>query len=423
MSHVDGVFSLAAHTRSVYPIDGACILLLQHLDNLVFTSPTPDAHALVWQGWATSFFTYELCMTRDYPDHAKSLLHEVNSVYDWLMLNASPDFDWIPAVVPSTLRGYSEAVGTADLICSPAAMTEIMQEIIEAADRGDFDKFPEELISPERAAAFSANKELSPPPVTEASAHTPSNTGEVVASNSLTASNGTNDTLLSVALASFSVVAMPVTASAALGDPVPTFEFQARVANPVAIDPPFDSDLAAMEVDPLLTFDNSDSDEVKFMGGTIPNLSPVHPKKGKGCGRKSIKASKITTTSEDQVSSSLAEAVYRLLVLLLPSACKWWMRDTVPDIDDADRWLSLKKLYHQKDWQLPKMLDASVIVKASSHQGDYDEQMCDVNTASSDYTTELELLLDTLIDEYETVIAPAPCLHRPPSFLIMFLAN
>ncbi|KZS99868.1 uncharacterized protein LAESUDRAFT_765140 [Laetiporus sulphureus 93-53] len=94
--------------------------------------------------------------------------------------------------------------------------------------------------------------ELSPPSVTEAFAHTPSNTEEVTASNSLTTSTGTDDTLLSVALASFFVVAMPVTASAALGDPVPTFEFQARAANLVAIDPPFNSDLAAMEVDPPL---------------------------------------------------------------------------------------------------------------------------------------------------------------------------
>ncbi|KZT01720.1 uncharacterized protein LAESUDRAFT_763454 [Laetiporus sulphureus 93-53] len=143
MSHTDGVFSLATHAHSLYPIDGACILLLQHLDNLVFMSPTPDAHALIWQGWATSFFAYELCMTCDYLNRAKGLLYEVNLVYDWLVLNASPDFDWIPAVVPSSLRGYSEAVGTADPSRSPAVMAEIMQEIVEAADHGDFDKFPE----------------------------------------------------------------------------------------------------------------------------------------------------------------------------------------------------------------------------------------------------------------------------------------
>lgn len=47
MSHTDGVFSLAARARGVCPIDGACILLLQCLDNLVFASPAPDAHALV----------------------------------------------------------------------------------------------------------------------------------------------------------------------------------------------------------------------------------------------------------------------------------------------------------------------------------------------------------------------------------------
>ncbi|KZT12091.1 uncharacterized protein LAESUDRAFT_754600 [Laetiporus sulphureus 93-53] len=87
------------------------------------------------------------------------------------------------------------------------------------------------------------------------------------------------------------------------------------------------------------------------------------------------------------------------------------------------KFLSTLKLYCQKDWPLPKMPDASMIVKASSHQGDYDEQMHDANTAGSDYAMELELLLDTLIDEYETVIALAPCLYRPPSFLILFLAN
>ncbi|KZT00306.1 uncharacterized protein LAESUDRAFT_764729 [Laetiporus sulphureus 93-53] len=159
MSHTDSVFSLAARTRGVYPIDSACILLLQCLDNLVFASPTPDAHALIWQGWATSFSTYELRMTCDYPDHAKSLLCEVNSVHDWLMLNASPNFDWIPAMVPSTLRGYFEAVSTADPIRSSAAMAEIMREIIEAADCGNFDKFPEgrDLTDDRFLMAFTAN--------------------------------------------------------------------------------------------------------------------------------------------------------------------------------------------------------------------------------------------------------------------------
>ncbi|KZT01722.1 uncharacterized protein LAESUDRAFT_763459 [Laetiporus sulphureus 93-53] len=273
-----------------------------------------------------------------------------------------------------------------------------------------------ELISPERATAFSANKELSPPPATEASARTPSDTGEVVASDSPTASTGTDDTLLLVALASFSVVVTPITASAALHDPVPKFEFQAHATNPVTIDPPSDSDIAAMEVDPPLATvvdkptsapvsetielssndeNDSDSDEVKFVGGTIPNLSSAYPKKGKGHGRKSVKASKMTTASEDQVPPGSAKAIYHLFV---------------PDIDDADGWLSLKKLYHQRDWPLPKMPDASVIAKAFSHQGDYDKQMRDANTAGSDYTAELELLLDTLIDEYETAIALTPCL-------------
>ncbi|KZT01721.1 uncharacterized protein LAESUDRAFT_763455 [Laetiporus sulphureus 93-53] len=220
-----------------------------------------------------------------------------------------------------------------------------------------------ELISPERAAAFSVNKELSPPPVAEAFAHTFSDTGEVAASDSPTASTGVDDTLLSVALASFSVVAMPVMASAALGDPVPKFEFQARAANPVTINPPSDSDTAAMEVDsPLATMvnklpsahvsetielssnneDDSDSDEVKFIGGTIPNLSSVHLKKGKGRSRKSIKASKMTTTSEDQVSSSLAEAIYRFFGLAhtLPDMPK---PDVEFDAEDAPEVVTVKQ--------------------------------------------------------------------------------
>ncbi|KZT02760.1 uncharacterized protein LAESUDRAFT_762645 [Laetiporus sulphureus 93-53] len=285
----------------------------------------------------------------------------------------------------------------------------------------------EELISPEWAAAFSAIKELSPPPVTEASMHTASDTGEVVASGSLTAFTSADDSLPAAFLAPSSMVAASVVAVAAQGVPIPKFEFQARVTNPVTIDPPSDSDTAAMEVEILLATmvtqppsvpvsetielssndeDDSDSDEVEFIGGTIPNLSPVHPKKGKGHGRKFFKASRMTTTSEDQY-------------VHMP-VCTFHNHFLPPEYLPAWQKLSIACL---KDWPLPKMLDASMIAKASSHQGDYDEQMHDANTAGSDYTVELELPLDTSIDEYETVIALAPRLHRPPSFLVLFLAN
>ncbi|KZT00154.1 uncharacterized protein LAESUDRAFT_764846 [Laetiporus sulphureus 93-53] len=226
---------------------------------------------------------------------------------------------------------------------------------------------------------FLSAVDLSPPLVTEASAHMPSNTGEVMASDSLTASTGTDDAFLSVALTSSSVVAAPVMAPAAIGIPVPKFEFQACATNPVAINPPSDSGAVAMKVDPPLATvvtespsaqgsevievssndeDDSNSDEVEFMSGNLLNLSPVHPKKGKGHGRKFTKASKITTNSEDQVSPGLAEAVYRLFVLLLPS-----FRQGVSHLH------------------------------------------------INNYSMELELLLDTPIDEYETVIALAPHLR------------
>ncbi|KZS99871.1 uncharacterized protein LAESUDRAFT_765143 [Laetiporus sulphureus 93-53] len=283
----------------------------------------------------------------------------------------------------------------------------------------------EELILPERAAAFSASKDLSPPPVTEASAYMPSDTGKVMASDSLTASTSTDDAFLSVALASSSVVAAPVMAPAAIGIPVPKFEFQACATNPVAINPPSDSDAVAMKVDPPLATvvaespsaqgsevievssndeDDSDSDEVEFMSRNLLNLSPVHSKKGKGHSRKSTKASKMTTNSEDQY---VRMPVHTFCDRSLP-----------PEYLLAWQKLSIAclKLYHQKDWPLPKMPDAKVIMKASSHQGDYDEQMRDANTASSDYAMKLELPLDTPIDEYETVIALAPHLHRPPLF-------
>ncbi|KZT00166.1 uncharacterized protein LAESUDRAFT_764856 [Laetiporus sulphureus 93-53] len=180
---------------------------------------------------------------------------------------------------------------------------------------------------------LSASKDLNPPPVTEASAHMPSDTGEVMASDSLTAFTSTDDAFLSVALASSSVVAAPVIAPAAIGIPVPKFEFQACATDPVAINPPSDSGAVAMKVDPSLATvvtespsaqgsevievssndeDDSDSDEVEFMSRNLLNLSPVHSKKGKGRGRKSTKASKMTTNLEDQVSPGLAEAVYCL---------------------------------------------------------------------------------------------------------------
>ncbi|KZS99487.1 uncharacterized protein LAESUDRAFT_765474 [Laetiporus sulphureus 93-53] len=46
--------------------------------------------------------------------------------------------------------------------------------------------------------------------------------------------------------------------------------------------------------------DDSDSDEVEFMGGTLPNLSPVCPKKGKGHGHKPAKPSIVMVAFENQ---------------------------------------------------------------------------------------------------------------------------
>ncbi|KZS99485.1 uncharacterized protein LAESUDRAFT_765475, partial [Laetiporus sulphureus 93-53] len=310
----------------------------------------------------------------------------------------------------------------------------------------------EELISSKQAAAFSVTKELSPPLMTEASACMPSDTGEVMASDSLTASTGADDSLPTAVPTSASVVAAPAVAPAAQGVPVLKFKFQAHAANPVTIDPPSDSDTAAMEVDILLAImvakppsapvsetiklssndeDDSDSDEVEYMGGTMPNLSPAHPKKGKGRGRKPAKPSGMTAAFEDQyvrmpvrtfrdrslplmylpLWQKLSIMCLCRYCLLFNKACKWWMHNTVPDVDDADGWLSLKKLYHLRKWPLPKMPDAKLIVKASSHQVDYDEQMHNANTAGSDYAAELELPLDTLIDEYEAALAPAPHLR------------
>ncbi|KZT11282.1 uncharacterized protein LAESUDRAFT_754949 [Laetiporus sulphureus 93-53] len=129
MSHVDGVFSLAAHAH-----------------NLVSTSPAPDAPEVIWQTWATAFSAYESRLVRDHPTCATSLSFEANSIYDWLMLNASPDFHWVKGLVPPTFVGYApfhEAVG---LRRTPAELSEIMQEIVTSADRGDFDNLSEGRI-------------------------------------------------------------------------------------------------------------------------------------------------------------------------------------------------------------------------------------------------------------------------------------
>ncbi|KZT05129.1 uncharacterized protein LAESUDRAFT_760579 [Laetiporus sulphureus 93-53] len=179
----------------------------------------------------------------------------------------------------------------------------------------------EELISLEWAATFLASKEPSPPLTTEASACTPCNTGDVTASGSLTASTSTDDSLPATVSTSASMVAAPVAAADAQGVPIPKCKFQAHAANPVAIDPPSNSDTVAMEVDISLATvvakppsapvsetielssndeDDSESDEIEYMGGTMPNLSPAHLKKGKGCSRKPVKSSSATTTFEDQ---------------------------------------------------------------------------------------------------------------------------
>ncbi|KZT02112.1 uncharacterized protein LAESUDRAFT_763049 [Laetiporus sulphureus 93-53] len=329
------------------------------------------------------------------------------------------------------------------------------------------------VTSPRKAAAVSAGKEPSPPPVTEAFVHTPSDTGEVAASGSLTASTGFDDLLPLAVSTSASVVAAPVAAVTAEGVPVLKFKFQARVANPVSIDPPSNSDTTAMEVNiPLATMvakppsalgsstielsnnneDNSDSNEVQYVGGNIPNLSPAHPKKGKGRGHKPAKPSGMTAMFEDQYVR-MPVHMFRdrsLLPTYLPlwqrpfiaclylyclssekvsrtctlsefwpkchkchrdhKACKWWIRDMAPDANDSDGWLSLKKIYHRNGWAVPKSPEASVMVKASCHQVRYDRKMRDANTAESEKVTELELPLDTPIDEYEVALAAAPCL-------------
>ncbi|KZT11277.1 uncharacterized protein LAESUDRAFT_754939 [Laetiporus sulphureus 93-53] len=304
-----------------------------------------------------------------------------------------------------------------------------------------------ELISPEWAAAVSVDKEPSPPPVTEASVHMPSNTGEVAASGSLTASTSFDDLLPPAVSTSASVVAAPVAAVTAEGVPILKFEFQARAANPVAIDPPSDSDTAAMEVDiPLATVvakppsalgsgiielssndeDNSNSDEVQYVGGNIPNLSPAHPKKGKGRDHKHAKPSSMTTVFEDQyvrmpvhtfcdrslpptylplwqrpfiaclclyclssekVSHTCMLSEFRLKCRKCHrdhKACKWCIRNTAADANDSDGWLSLKKIYRHNDWEVPKSPEASVMAKASRHQVRYDRKMRDTNTTGSE---------------------------------------
>ncbi|KZS99349.1 uncharacterized protein LAESUDRAFT_765652, partial [Laetiporus sulphureus 93-53] len=195
---------------------------------------------------------------------------------------------------------------------------------------------------------------------------------------------------------------------------------------------------------------DSDSDEVEYVGGNIPNLSPAHPKKGKGRGRKLAKSSGATATFDDQYvrmpvrtfrdrslpptylplwqKPSIAclclyclssEKVSRTCTLseFRPKcrkchrdhkACKWWTRDTAPDVNDPDGWLPLKKLYRRNGWSVPKSPETSVMAKASRHQVSYDRQMRDANTAGSEKATELELPLDTPIDEYEVALAEAP---------------
>ncbi|KZT02113.1 uncharacterized protein LAESUDRAFT_763050 [Laetiporus sulphureus 93-53] len=94
MSHIDGVFSLTAHACGVYPVDGACVFLLQRLDNLVSMSPAPDAPK-------------------------------------------------VKGLAPPTFVSYTpfhEAVGPR---CTPAELSEIMQEIVASADHGNFDNLPE----------------------------------------------------------------------------------------------------------------------------------------------------------------------------------------------------------------------------------------------------------------------------------------
>ncbi|KZT05130.1 uncharacterized protein LAESUDRAFT_760580 [Laetiporus sulphureus 93-53] len=77
------------------------------------------------------------------------------------------------------------------------------------------------------------------------------------------------------------------------------------------------------------------------------------------------------------------------------------------DVHDSDGWLSLKKIYCRKGWTVPTAPEASVMVKASHHQISYDWLMHDANTAESEKVAELELPLNTPIDEYEVALTTA----------------
>ncbi|KZS99560.1 uncharacterized protein LAESUDRAFT_765402 [Laetiporus sulphureus 93-53] len=171
------------------------------------------------------------------------------------------------------------------------------------------------------AATFLVSKNSSPPSMTEASMCMPSDTEDIMASDSLTASTGTNDSLPTAVPVSTPAAITPVAAPIPLGVSILQFKFQAHTANLIALDYPSDFDTVVMEVDPLLATvifeppaaqsseaievssndkDNSDSDEVEFMDGTVPNLSPVHLKKGKGCSHQPVSPSIMTVAFEGQ---------------------------------------------------------------------------------------------------------------------------
>ncbi len=61
---------------------------------------------------------------------------------------------------------------------------------------------------------------------------------------------------------------------------------------------------------------------------------------------------------------------------------------------------------------MPKAPEALVMAKASRHQISYNRLMHDTNTAGSEKVTELELPLDTPVDEYEAALAAAPRLRK-----------
>ncbi|KZT05128.1 uncharacterized protein LAESUDRAFT_760577 [Laetiporus sulphureus 93-53] len=89
-------------------------------------SPAPEAPEVIWQTWAMAFSAYESWLACNYPIRVTSLSFEVNSVYNWLMLNASPDFNWVKGIVPPTFVGYAPFRDAVSPLHTPAELSDIM---------------------------------------------------------------------------------------------------------------------------------------------------------------------------------------------------------------------------------------------------------------------------------------------------------